>query len=289
MLSVAEIKLANWRHCDQKYILLVENQHSIFTFHHLHASFPGEGVQTQILHLCDRCQIFERSIYQNILALTWFYTASISLDFEMKWYKITIKYEQRFHSLGTWINNLAIGKDFFHFICQFHQVYGINASVFTLLHLSRCKGCWGISDLLVSSIILITMEGMVAVLEFRDPTHREVDNWKIFAAQQVCQLHLAYSLRPGSWQTYFGLGTMPRYSVQFLICRSQGMRILPTLCCDFNTDLKLVIFKLMSRISILKFPLKLPSGECHEHLFRFGAVRDQAMIWLNVENICVAI
>ena len=138
---------------------------------------------------------------------------------------------------------LPIDTDFIHFICQFHQSFGINARVFSGWASCISARHAGSFDCLMTSLILITMDNgrwhcaWWQSCKVPYQTHRGIKKWKMYAIKQIkiCaeyrdmlprpRLDLSgtpglrpIGLSPGSWQTSLGLGSMSRYSAQILIC-----------------------------------------------------------------------
>ena len=111
-----------------EYCILAKNQHSIFIFHYFNAKLLGKHSQTPIWQLCDSCQILDLINFQNTLTWPNSNTAGISLNSRLKYSKITHRYAAK-NSPFTWFLywKLPTDTDFIHFICQFHQSWGINA------------------------------------------------------------------------------------------------------------------------------------------------------------------
>ena len=128
-----------------EYIILAQNQHSIFIFHYFNAKLLGKYSQTPVWQLCEICQILDLINFQNNLTWPNSNTAGISLDSRLKYSKITHRCAK--DSPFTWFLywKLPIDTDFIHFICQFHQsVASIPESVLMgQLHLSKpCLELW---------------------------------------------------------------------------------------------------------------------------------------------------
>ena len=75
---------------------------------------------------------------------SWFQTAEISLDSGLNTVKLLTGMMKK--TLGSWIGKLPADINCIHFICHFHQFYGINATEYLLLQhfISPCKWCWDI-------------------------------------------------------------------------------------------------------------------------------------------------
>ena len=66
-LATKYLKTVSWKKSHWKinhivtteYIILAENQHSIFIFHYFNAKLLGKYSQTPVWHLCDSCQILD--------------------------------------------------------------------------------------------------------------------------------------------------------------------------------------------------------------------------------------
>ena len=158
-----------------------------------------------------------------------------SLDYWLKYNKITRRYAN--NSPISWFLylKLPIDTDFIHFICQFHQSCGINAREYFQGQLHLSKACWELwlSDGQPHSDYNGQWhDGSPAQF----PTRNKQKKWKMYAIKQI-KIYAEYrdmlprprldmsctpglrpiGLSPDSWQTSLGLGSMSRYSAQILI------------------------------------------------------------------------
>ena len=182
--------------------------------------------------------------FQNNLNLTWpSNTAGISLDSRLEYSKITHRYAKV--SPFTWFLcwKRPIDTDFIHFICHFHQAVtawecfdqpaALQQGMLGALIVWRPASFWlqwTMADGTVHT-------GSPAKFPTKPTEEWKKKNRKMYAIKQIkiCaeyrdmlprpRLDLSgtpglrpIGLRPGSWQTSLGLGSMSRYSAQILIC-----------------------------------------------------------------------
>ena len=85
-----------------EYIILAQNQHSIFTSHYFNAKLLGKYSKFPVWQLCHSCQILDLINFQNNLTGPNSNTAGISLDSRLEYSKITHRYSKTTrHSLSS--------------------------------------------------------------------------------------------------------------------------------------------------------------------------------------------
>ena len=165
-----------------QFIILAQNQHSIFILHYFNAKLPGK-------YFLDPIN------FQNKLTWPNSNTAGISLDSRLKYSEITHRYAKV--SPFTWFLywKLPIDTDFSHFICQFHQFCSINARECFERPAALQQRRAGSFDSLMTSLFRITMDngrGHCAYWQYcnvPNQTHRGMkSNWKTYAINKLRSL-----------------------------------------------------------------------------------------------------